>query len=137
MITHEVVEQAIKEWQSLLRLNHWELKVEWDNEEQPESSKASIRTCPGRFFATLCFRTKDVENETLEELNNTICHEMIHLHLDPIGKIVESAIESWQAKVQDAVMGVLLMQSEYAVDGLAKALSDAIGLVPVLKMLES
>jgi hypothetical protein len=119
--THEQIEEAIKVWQKRLRLQDWKFEVCWDEEPKTEGAVGCISQIPGRKYARLRFASSHIAEGTVSDVSTTIAHELLHMMLEPLGDVMELAMDGASTEK------TLLMQRawdnalELATDSLAEA----------------
>lgn len=106
-----------------MNLRDWELHVYSD---PPEGSDAagSYEAIYGRKVAHLRFDPHLVNGSDMEELRHVVCHELVHLHLDPLLCMVETDLPGELSKSAHGLfLAGFLRHLEYAVDELAGAIA--------------
>lgn len=112
----------IAKWRQKLRLQHWDITVEWD--EEPRTGDCILEVSPytdiheaivriGSFF-------DDIDPPMQE---SAVVHELIHCHAQPAWDVVEQVLEELGSQARAHMTEVLRQRFEVMVDALAKALS--------------
>jgi hypothetical protein len=105
ILTEEQLQQKLKEWQKRLRLQDWIIKVRLARRyELPEDSMACVNAVlPKKMASIKILDPIDYDQSIMvpQDMEDSLVHELLHLHLEPIvgdddSKYieVEQAIES-------------------------------------------
>jgi hypothetical protein len=94
-----------------------------------EAAFASIECVDGRKYASITFHPA-IRDEPLEEIRDTVAHELIHAHLNPACEIVRvDACDLMQQDTYEVLMAGFRRNVEFAVDALAGALAPSLPLI--------
>ena len=75
----QLIGEALGEWRAYLYLTHWTCNLYFkDMENYAETEMIANRYCCDITFDNKIF------NDKIEEINNTICHELLHLLFRPL-----------------------------------------------------
>ena len=85
-------EKVLKAWQDILDLNHWDLELHI-NEEENWDRYGQCSCVQGQKRAIITIWN----GLDLKKAEDTIVHELLHVLLDPL----TSLLEQWQAQVPD------------------------------------
>jgi hypothetical protein len=105
-----------------LHLRDWRFVIAEDLPNDRDSI-ATAWCCYGRKYATLRLNDSFLADNR-DEQRNTIVHELVHAHLAPYVRAVETMTND------DKVLRLLM---EYSVDGLANAIAPLVPLPPTIK----
>jgi hypothetical protein len=106
ILTNEQLEQKLKEWQKRLRLQDWIIQVRIARaNELPENSMGCVHAVlPKKMASIKVLDPIDYDHSLMvpQDMEDTLVHELLHLHLEPILQgiddskyiEVEQAIES-------------------------------------------
>ena len=130
MTEHELLEQALTErvrkWQTIFQLDHWEIKVQLvDNAGDNASAAAAMLRSADYDIAELHYARPYLLTQTPYEMDITICHELMHVHLRDLDEAVGQALERLSPADGDAVRAWLTHESEGIVDRLARVVVQA------------
>ena len=117
----------VRETADNIGLRDWEIRL--SGEPATEGKAASVQAAFGRKFARILVG-KNFRNESPEDQRDTIVHELIHLHLEPAADMVYRDLEKILGRPADAVFtNGFDRQLEYAIDGLAGAISPSLPVI--------
>ena len=111
ILTQEELERLCREWQKILRLQDWDIKVKIcrQNDMTPDSQADSTWTLPKKTaIIRLCDPIDYIDVAWPQDMERSLVHELLHLHLAPIDDFEPGTIKD-----------ILL---EQAVDAMSKAL---------------
>jgi len=109
----------IAKWRKRLHLEHWTIRVEWD-EPANEDAILSINVICGRHLAYI--RVGDFFDHSPAQQENAVCHELIHCVFDAFWYEVDAlAISTLRSEDYHRMNGVLKRHMERVVDHLATA----------------
>lgn len=114
------LELYVSELKSMLRLADWNIEIDW---KRPSEKKtyATIDPIEGQKFAIMRIG-ENFHNLTSYEQSQTIIHELIHCHLEPLTNFSENVVKQVaRGKSRNLAMYTLNLHNEYATDGLADA----------------
>lgn len=118
-LTKQKVTSAVKEWQKRLNLSHWDIIINWDIAPDIEDAQAMINIIEGRDSAIIRFADYFFDL-SIDEVNNSIAHELIHIHLNDIYMAHYNQTDN-SKRSRDSIMQVSY-NIEKATDRLATAL---------------
>ncbi len=108
----------------MLGLKDWSVNV---SDQAPEDTEATAETCPteGRKHATISL-CSGFASLSPEEVRETLVHELPHLHHAAATDVIR--IDLWESRAVShatyaTIFGAMRRQMEYAVDGVARAIS--------------
>lgn len=81
------MERTIRTWQSRLKLDHWNIKVDWDK-PSAEGYDAECTRSDQYDSATLTFDSKFTKWD-VEFATRTVVHELLHLHERDLSEAVK------------------------------------------------
>ncbi len=83
--THKRLQRVCRDWQHRLRLNDWEVKIVFASlEDLPaESQGACDWNLHARTAEIKVLDPKEWDSAIPQDVENTVVHELIHLHLAP------------------------------------------------------
>jgi hypothetical protein len=119
--TRREVVAAVKLWQRRLRLEHWEIEIDWDQEPPDDAIAAAWRSTHYE-LARLRFQS-DWPTWSVRYLHQNVVHEMLHLAMrdvDSIADLIPTA--GLRRDVDDVLIASYKHHSEGFVDHLARAL---------------
>lgn len=119
------VEEYIVELQRILRLQDWNIKVDW-TEPCDDISLATNDPLEDQKGATIRVSEKFLPL-TSEEQTQTLVHEMIHCHLNVMTDLAEYAVKSLAKKEANEMFLIAFSQSlELTTDAIADAIAPMI-----------
>lgn len=81
--------RVIRNWMTRLNLDHWHIDIHWDDPPEDEDALASITIDDYYDHAFLRFRD-DWYAWDIELLNRVVVHELLHVHIHPLGRATRS-----------------------------------------------
>jgi uncharacterized protein (UPF0212 family) len=126
IFTREQIEQAITEWLTRLNLNHFVVKVKWDDTPDDKDIGACIHVIDGRDYATIRFE-HNIFNVDADEINNDIAHELLHIHLTRLYDMPYKMLDVDNGEMK-MLLNYLRDEIEHVTDRLATALCRAMPL---------
>jgi hypothetical protein len=88
ILTEEQLQQKLKEWQKRLRLQDWIIKVRLARAlELPENSMGCVHVVlPKKMAIIKVLDPIDYDSSLMlpQDMEDTLVHELLHLHLEPI-----------------------------------------------------
>lgn len=112
-------------------LKDWTILCERGDRE--EGIVASTEVIYGRRLAYIRFRPPFFETENPQEQRNTVAHELLHCHVDPVRAAFDDGVrdsEMLTPAVYNATWNGMRRAAEMAVDGIASAIDKFFPLPP-------
>lgn len=126
----DAVEVYIKNLQKYLRLQDWTLVVDW-SEPCEDISIATFDPVEDQKYSVIRISEKFLDLG-MEMQTQTLVHELIHCHLQPMTDLAEYTVKSIASKSASNVFDIAMSQScEFATDAIADAIAP---LVPQFKL---
>lgn len=121
---HKALSAYVRTVADMIGLKDWQIIVDRDYLEADDTRAAICSPVYGRKLGHIQFN-RNVRNDRLDEIRNTVVHELIHCHLSQVQSQVECDLD----KILPAKADVLFYRSfcrnvEFAVDGLAAGFCD-------------
>jgi hypothetical protein len=98
------VQRLVDKWQKILRKRDWEIKIQ-ANEDEDWENFATTGILFGRWEAVMTFWDRLEE----EKYNNVVCHEMLHIVLEPIQTLL---IADWLDEIPEDKKALFKKQVE-------------------------
>lgn len=121
------MERCVRVWQGRLGLSAWDVRVDWDEPAGPDAN-AETRYLNDYDRATVRF-APDVSGWSPEFLNRIVVHELLHLHLRDVDRVVADVDGFLHRDVFSQVEKRYEHESEGLVDRLAYRLVEIGGCV--------
>lgn len=123
----------VRELADLMGLRDWDFNVVIGDPTADlpgvDCASASIECVDGRKYAVITFADW-VRQGSPEDIRDTVCHELIHAHLNPACEIVRvDACDLMQQQTYETLMAGFRRNVEFAVDGMAGALAKHLPLI--------
>jgi hypothetical protein len=116
-ITERDIRRAIKYWIKVLRLSHWQFKIEIGSDNIDEDNEAELATPADYNFATMRI-SKDWPNWDTGHMNEIVVHELVHAHTHQLIVAAESANEAFGAEGRHFYKKRLKHELEQTVDAI-------------------
>lgn len=118
-------EMGLRDWSFDIEIGDADVDLPWEY----ISAFASIECVDGRKFATITF-ADDARDQPREYLRDSVCHELIHAHLNPACEIVRvDAKDGFSQATYEMLMASFRRNIEFAVDGLAEVIAKQMPLI--------
>lgn len=121
------MERCVRVWQGRLGLSAWDVRVDWD-EPASEEANATMQYLHDYDRSTVRFG-EDVLGWERVFLNRIVVHELLHLHLRDVDRVVADLDGLLHRDVQDQVSKRYEHELEGLVDRLACRLVEIGGCV--------
>ena len=112
-MTQKKLEQLVRKWQKILRLQDWKIEVKWVNRNELDSgSNAEVSLCVNQKVATVgVIKPEDHStwNNKEQDIEKSIVHELLHL---PLQSIENYARKGEESALDNAVENVTHLISE-------------------------
>lgn len=125
--TEEALQSLLEKWRGLLRLREsWDIRLELVDDEGFQKT-GDFRIDPTDRKAILLLNRRNPRQENLEEV---ICHELLHLKLYPLDQLTEGLIDAHYPEGSpeySAIYTQFMVNLEITVEELAKCWLEAFG----------
>jgi hypothetical protein len=119
ILSEEQLQTKLKEWQKRLRLQDWIIKVRIARiHELQEGSMAQVRsTLLNKTAMILILDSNDYEPGLMlpQDMENSLVHELLHLHLEPIHLEDDSKQVAVEQAIECITSGLLAAHRENAI----------------------
>src|SRR5690554_5343870 len=82
----------IAKWQGRLRLQHWTIRVKWDEPESDECLLA-VSPCVERNMANVYIGAFFEDDVSDKDRKNAVVHELIHCHVHPVWEVTDGLLQ--------------------------------------------
>lgn len=118
-------EMGLRDWSFEVEIGEADVDLPWET----ISADASIECVDGRKFATITF-PDDTRERPRDELRETVCHELIHAHLNPACEVIRvDAKVGFSQATYEMMMAGFRRNVEFAVDALAAVFAPRMPLI--------
>lgn len=105
-ITPRHVEDLIHKWRSRLRLERWDIvfdlvNTEFDMPEDSQSDVAAVTSADEYFSAKIIFCKENIE---LDELEEVVVHELLHVKMFTMEQIIRDALEDNNPRLSEVMI---------------------------------
>lgn len=122
-LTHDQFEAMVETWASRLRLNHWQIALDWDVVLDPNDAWAEVK--PSKHFDDATIRlASNCATWTQDFANRTIVHELLHLHFRDLEQAMESLADHMAPATFDIWKDRAVHENEGMIDRMAALLVD-------------
>lgn len=119
-------EKILRVWQKRLNLEHWDIVLDWSAHSE---GLAAIWRADDYDNATVRMG-EDWEKRPRREINISIVHELLHVHMRDLDLIVTDKLDGFLHRdVESVLVDQFKHHREGTVDRLAKAIVDGMGVV--------
>ncbi len=121
MTREEIWLPTVRRYADDLGLKDWRFSIV-DTDPDADDVHACIRCIYGRKVAVITISTEFV-TDSPENQRDTLCHELLHCHLDGVDTVINAINGQMHRDVWDVTYAAFRSAMEFGVDGIALAIA--------------